>query len=1116
MKRLILFPILLWHSAWAYSSLVLVPGVGGVLKVPAVAPFTTLGDYRVEFRIHDWVLPSSGSVAYVSWGSVYSGVRYLEISVSSSGAICAVDWVDTLSSGGAACADLSGHRDVLVRVQRFGNSYPSDANASGSFQLEVQDVGGTPIQAYCNSPGENYACPITSAGVKDWSGMAGFVGNPSQATSFSLSWLKWFSATVAPSSPFSMESTPADLADWRFEGNANNGGTGGYTVSIGSFAGSPTYSASPRYPPTCAAGMQRVFRAGYPAQLDGTNAYPLNGNPQLTYLWQELTGPTPVSWTGQNTATPMVRQTIFGSYVFQLTVKDSDGQSSTCIVKHGFVATDNNDVVITNNGAVDTLLGSMIRYGANPWPWFDDRHKGDADLVNASLGTSLNPSRNYADFWKTTKGPGTITVTTGSTTVTGSGTKFTTTFCQAPAYPGVPTAANFYPANIALAIDATNSLLVSSPAYTFVSWNVHNWVYIGSGTGWTVGWYLIQSVADGAALLDRSPSAAGNTNTAIFSVNGLGTKPLVWYPDSSREGYGLRGMPVLSCQSDTQLTLASPWLGDVADCHNGGCSYSYDDGGLDATGGMIWTYPGGEGSNYYDNVAGLYALYYRSGLDDYLTAARALADRFWKYRLDSGTLCNSSPGPNACGGNNAPREQSLLGMVLRATDGRPDMWPGLESLFTYYMTYINSIDIGWGLWDIREEAYQMAMISYCAMFDPNQTFRSNCKSALSTAMNGLWNVTQSPDGSWQQLYFIDSSWNGNTTTVSLTNGSTHVTGNGTSWASGEFSTNQHIVFLPTSARPANIQGQTENTYYTPRFVDATDLTLDRPYQGTTGTHGWMLGDNTGPPIVVTGWGGQPFINGILGLAFEFTAKELGDTDPANALRAHNYNLSIARWEMSYGYRQAVKGMQYIAGSVECLPPIPETATWCNGNDNASQSRTLSGESLHSVMLAYAYSNDPALLAFGDTLYNAMYAKTGYCLAGSPICVPDGQYLTDLNSGTGWYVTGDPMNDKWHKWFGMFFGIGAGSDWPAYRIGGARPRVGRPIRVAFNMAGVPGAAAVRVRTVAPNGEEIETSCASSPCTVTIDGRQGDYIFQLEYLSAGGAVLASTALPTVEGR
>jgi hypothetical protein len=168
------------------------------------------------------------------------------------------------------------------------------------------------------------------------------------------------------------------------------------------------------------------------------------------------------------------------------------------------------------------------------------------------------------------------------------------------------------------------------------------------------------------------------------------------------------------------------------------------------------------------------------------------------------------------------------------------------------------------------------------------------------------------------------------------------------------------------------------------------------------------------------------------------------------------------------------------------------------------------------MLAYAYSKDLRLLAFGDTLYNAMYAKPGYCPTGSPICVPDGQYLTDLNSGIGWYVAGDPMNNKWHKWFGMFFGIGAGSGWPAYRIGGARPRMWRPIRMAFNMAGVPGAAAVMVKAIAPNGEEIATSCASSPCTVTIDDRQGDYVFRLEYLSAGGAVLAATQMPAVQGR
>jgi len=60
-------------------------------------------------------------------------------------------------------------------------------------------------------------------------------------------------------------------------------------------------------------------------------------------------------------------------------------------------------------------------------------------------------------------------------------------------------------------------------------------------------------------------------------VEFTGTKILVWYADGSQEGHGLRGLAVVSCQGDSQLTASAPWQGDVADCHNGGCSYSYDD-----------------------------------------------------------------------------------------------------------------------------------------------------------------------------------------------------------------------------------------------------------------------------------------------------------------------------------------------------------------------------------------------------------------------------------------------------------------------------------------------------------------------------------------------------------
>ena len=57
--------------------------------------------------------------------------------------------------------------------------------------------------------------------------------------------------------------------------------------------------------------------------------------------------------------------------------------------------------------------------------------------------------------------------------------------------------------------------------------------------------------------------------------------------------------------------------------------------------------------------------------------------------------------------------------------------------------------------------------------------------------------------------------------------------------------------------------------------------------------------------------------------------------------------------------------------------------------------------------------------------------------------------------------------------------------------------------------------MRVVTTAPSGEVFQTPCASSPCAVSIDSRQGDHILWLEYLSSNGAVLASTELPLIQG-
>src|SRR5262249_16782761 len=149
------------------------------------------------------------------------------------------------------------------------------------------------------------------------------------------------------------------------------------------------------------------------------------------------------------------------------------------------------------------------------------------------------------------------------------------------------------------------------------------------------------------------------------------------------------------------------------------CQYAWVDGNVIGT----WVFNASP-SNFYDNVASFYALYYRSGIDDYLNAARTLADGFWELILDSGG--NFRYGEQF---STFPRNMSILGMYLRAMDGRSDMYAGLETIANF--AYNN--DLAWinanGNWtsvqgpydDFREESYSYAHIAYCGKFDPNST-----------------------------------------------------------------------------------------------------------------------------------------------------------------------------------------------------------------------------------------------------------------------------------------------------------------------------------------------------------------------------------------------------------
>jgi hypothetical protein len=993
------------HAAFGGQS-IRVTGGSPSVTLPNKAPWTSIGasgqPMRWELRIHDFgqQWPTNGiNLGPVMLYHQAGGPNWVDAASNFNS--------DAISDNGAILSGCcQGRTDMLVRVQR------DVANLQWTF--EVSDTtGGNYLSV---------AARILTFGPPSW---AGFTINPNPGES--VAFVRWFSSVVPMGTPIPLTSVTGDLGDWEFEGNLTDSSGHGLTMSGGAYSFVPT----PTYPPVCNPGKAQSFRSGHPGTLDGTGSSAEDGGSTLTFLWQQLSGPT-VTWgrtptprpiigrggvaqlttSDQHSPQPVISGLAAGSYTFQLTVTDGSGQSGVCTVNDGAVETDDNDVVITNNPAVDTLLGPMVRFGASPWPWFDDRHRADADVQIADL------DKYYGAYWDVAD-PGTITVTINSSIVTGVGTTFTTTFCNGPSGPS--------------------------------------------------------------------------------TSNGVGIT--VWYPTGVPGQTGRRDRAVASCQSDTQLTLTGIWFPyDVPD----GSGLNYSDDSNYGT----WAYNAAP-ANYYDNVAAFYALYYRSGIVDYLNAARKLADRFWECpQVDRG---NSYVG-NGIGGGWPSRSQSAMGLVLRALDGRPDMWPGMRTWWDFYGTnYLgpNGINVAWepGLWDMREVAYQLALVSYCALDDPDTNHRNTCKSWVSTAISGYYTQTRAADGTWSGLSASYASWTTPPTSVTLTQGSTSVIGNGTSWTASQFASSGGepvaMWFLNSSSSPSsNANG--DKTTYSPAFIDSTHLMLDRPYGGTTGTHGWALA----APGTFLGFGWAAYSMGLLGGAFDLAAKSIADSDPATSALARSYNLDAANAINTYGYRAALKAVYYGVQYVNCQAPIPETNNPCTGGMDASGARVLSAEAIRGLMTAYAYNKDAGLKSLTDLLFNAMWAKPNTCPANSTLCVPDGVYVSAFDDGQ-WYVAGTPPLGAAPKYFGQMWGFSALSAWPAYRVGGPQPAAAQAFYLNVNRSAVPGAVAVRVTSAAADGTNLYTDCAASPCAVTAYG-QGDRPAKLEYLSSSGAVLASAQI------
>ena len=191
---------------------------------------------------------------------------------------------------------------------------------------------------------------------------------------------------------------------------------------------------------------------------------------------------------------------------------------------------------------------------------------------------------------------------------------------------------------------------------------------------------------------------------------------------------------------------------------------------------------------------------------------------------------------------------------------------------------------------------------------------------------------------------------------------------------------------------------------------------------------------------------------------------------------------------------SLKGIAYASGFGSCVPLFPELA---NCGDNMQAVRMFGVEAMRSLSEAYLANPTPTIKNFLDVYHGAEWCNTAYgpCLNG------DGNFVTDCNA------TAVAIN----KYPAQCFGIGSAASWSAARLGGVDPLVTFPISQPFSLS-VPFAGATKyVMTItAPSGAVSTVTCSTSPCTTTIDSRQGQHIVQGQLGSSNSTLLGQTQL------
>lgn len=369
---------------------------------PDSAPWTALGAHRVEVV---------ATINSCSATSSFWKVGGFHAFCSSSNNI----WLTTPGDSGSE--SIAGMTDVLIRIQRDpAQTLDSSNDSIPVAHLEIWNADGSG-RVYQRT--NDNSSTIDASSLQTWN-----IGT----SDIEFHSIKVFSSLVevGVNAPLPDPHDVGDLANWDFEGALTDSGPDGMDFSASGTAFGATPTNNPVADPAVDADpfwMQAPsVRAGAEVALSAARSISFDDVDGLTCVWSDQgggSGPTAILFTGSTTAceTTAVFPT-YGDYDLRLVVTDDGALTDTADITVGAVATDDNRIVVMDDDAFALALGEQIQWGKSAWPFLPNRWYAMADY-NKGI---LDPA------WET-KGTGTVSVTNGSPTVTGSGTNFQVTYC---------------------------------------------------------------------------------------------------------------------------------------------------------------------------------------------------------------------------------------------------------------------------------------------------------------------------------------------------------------------------------------------------------------------------------------------------------------------------------------------------------------------------------------------------------------------------------------------------------------------------------------------------------------------------------------------------------------